>query len=192
MSDINYKITFYSDWHTGSGLTSGSDLDALVIKTGDGLPFIPGKTLKGLLKEAAIEIDKLKLNPADDFIQSIFGESPEVMEEEIKTISGISHFSNAELDEELKNEIQKAHLEHFFFRELSSTAILEIGTAKPHSLRKMEVSIPCILNANVLNVPDDFQLRLIECFKWIKRLGQNRNRGLGRCKFEPISEGGKI
>ena len=53
MKDITFKITFFSEWHCGSGLSSGSDLDALVIKDKDNFPFIPGKTLKGLIREAA-------------------------------------------------------------------------------------------------------------------------------------------
>ena len=54
--DIKYKVIFFTDWHCGSGLAAGADVDALVIKDSDGLPYIPGKTMKGLLREAAEEI----------------------------------------------------------------------------------------------------------------------------------------
>ena len=30
--DIIYKIEFFSDWHCGSGLSSGADVDLLVVK----------------------------------------------------------------------------------------------------------------------------------------------------------------
>ncbi|MDD2650440.1 MAG: RAMP superfamily CRISPR-associated protein, partial [Candidatus Cloacimonetes bacterium] len=53
MADFIYQVKFLSDWHCGSGLTSGSDVDALVIKDQNNLPIIPGKTIKGLLREAA-------------------------------------------------------------------------------------------------------------------------------------------
>jgi hypothetical protein len=31
MIDISYKIEFFDNWHTGSGLSAGADLDDLVI-----------------------------------------------------------------------------------------------------------------------------------------------------------------
>jgi CRISPR/Cas system CMR subunit Cmr4 (Cas7 group RAMP superfamily) len=70
MSTLKYKIEFLSDWHCGSGLSSGSDLDSLCIKDELNLPFVPGKTLKGLLHEAAevISIDS-------SLIKAIFGYS---------------------------------------------------------------------------------------------------------------------
>jgi CRISPR/Cas system CMR subunit Cmr4 (Cas7 group RAMP superfamily) len=75
MKEITYKILFHSEWHCGSGLSSGSDLDALVVKDAEGFPFIPGKTLKGLLKEAAFELIKLKNEDPEksSFITELFG-----------------------------------------------------------------------------------------------------------------------
>jgi CRISPR/Cas system CSM-associated protein Csm3 (group 7 of RAMP superfamily) len=58
---INYKIEFYSYWHSGSGLSIAAGADLRVNKDKDGLPFIPGKTLKGLLREAAENL--LLVNP---------------------------------------------------------------------------------------------------------------------------------
>ena len=52
-----YKVTFLDYWHLSSGLTSGSKLDSTVVKDKDGLPFIPGKTIKGLLREQSINKD---------------------------------------------------------------------------------------------------------------------------------------
>ena len=53
MRTIKYEIEFFSNWHCGSGLAAGADVDALVIKDNNGLPYVPGRTLKGLLREAA-------------------------------------------------------------------------------------------------------------------------------------------
>lgn len=58
--DITYKIEFFSEWHCGSGLSAGADTDALVIKDSEGFPYIPGKTLKGLFREAIEELIELK------------------------------------------------------------------------------------------------------------------------------------
>lgn len=53
---IKYQIQFHSYWHCGSGLAAGAGVDALVVKDADGLPFVPGKTIKGLLREAMEEL----------------------------------------------------------------------------------------------------------------------------------------
>jgi CRISPR/Cas system CSM-associated protein Csm3 (group 7 of RAMP superfamily) len=188
---IKYKITFFSEWHTGSGLTSGSDLDALVIKDQNNLPFIPGKTLKGLIKNAAENIQKIKDSTNNDFIRLIFGlESPT---ENIPdgTMEGQCHFTNAEISKSLQKKIVSDQLSDYLYRGLSSTAIdYGSGVAVKHSLRRIETTIPLTLEARILNFEDKYKAELTECFQWIKRLGQNRHRGLGRCSFEFIEEGG--
>ena len=49
---IDYTICFFSPWHCGSGTSAGADVDELVVKDKNGMPYIPGKTLKGLIREA--------------------------------------------------------------------------------------------------------------------------------------------
>ena len=53
---IEYTITFLSDWHAGSGLSSGAEADAVVIKDSNNLPYLPGKTIKGLVKDALLDL----------------------------------------------------------------------------------------------------------------------------------------
>lgn len=194
MAEINYKITFYSYWHAGSGLTSGSDLDALVIKSKEELPFIPGRTLKGLLKDAALSLREITPgNEMDLFIDKIFGKKNSISAEDTNDDMndlGQAYFSNAELNSSLKEKISEHKLAPYFYSEISSTAIKQDGIAKPHSLRRMQVTIPVILVASILNVDEAHKQLIANCMSWIKRLGQNRHRGLGRCKFEIINEGG--
>lgn len=186
MATLNYRITFYSDWHTGSGLTSGSDLDALVIKDRNDLPFIPGKTLKGLFKEAAVEMSRLA-GPVffnDGFIQDVFGFwDDNIADEKLFPERGAAFFSNAELPEVLKEEISRCFLQPFLYRAVSSTAI-EGGVAKQGSLRRTQVTVPCDLYAEVRDIDEKYVGDLRKCCGWIKRLGLNRHRGLGRCDFE--------
>jgi CRISPR/Cas system CSM-associated protein Csm3 (group 7 of RAMP superfamily) len=201
MKNITYKITFYSEWHCGSGLTSGSDLDALVVKDAEGFPFIPGKTIKGLLQEAAMELfgegfekEYLKLQPGrsdenslEHFIPEVFGYFDEKKISESRLhVKGSAFFSNASLSSELRKNAEESKLIEFFFRDMASTAIGDNGIAKEHSLRRMETVIPCELVASIIGVDEKYMDNLKKCLKYIKRLGQNRNRGLGRCKFEVI------
>ena len=180
MKNITYKITFFSEWHCGSGLTSGSDLDALVIKDKDRFPFVPGKTLKGLIREAAEEI----FGEDSEIIKELFGHFDEKRVGESNSHSkGTAFFSDATISTGLKSKVDK-ELVGLFYRGFSSTAIMANGIAEAHSLRKLETTIPCELIATIIGIDDQYVGDLTNCMQWIKRLGQNRHRGLGRCKFE--------
>lgn len=73
MKDLTIKIEFFSPWHCGSGLSAGADVDSLVIKDINGLPFIPGKTIKGLIREA-VE-DYAALRGLDMDLEKAFGKA---------------------------------------------------------------------------------------------------------------------
>jgi CRISPR/Cas system CSM-associated protein Csm3 (group 7 of RAMP superfamily) len=185
MKKIKYEIEFFTDWHAGSGLAAGADLDATVVKDKNGLPFLPGKTIKGLLKEA----DET-MRDSNEILKSAFGFNPEELdktkedyEKEIEKSKGTMFFTNAVLSDAEKNLILEGNLKAHLYRAISSTAIDDDGIAKDHSLRKIEVTVPCKLYGEILNVPDDIFDGLVNGLKFVKRLGVNRNRGLGRCKF---------
>ena len=195
--NIKYKIKFYSDWHCGSGLSSGTDLDLLIIKDKADLPFVPGKTIKGLLLEAVEEINEFSGRKFDTDVQEVFG----VFDSKEKAKQGCCFFTNATIEKELGEAITKGKLQEHLYRTIASTAIGENGVAEEHSLRKMEVTIPCELTGEIMYVPDSYFEKneetgkitgvgfgkiLEDGLKFIKRLGQNRNRGLGRCSFEII------
>ena len=93
--DITYTIEFFSYWHCGSGLSAGADVDSLVIKDAKGMPFVPGKTIKGLIREAAETLTCLAPDkyPSQKIIDNIFGKRSETAE--IPQI-GKAFFSNAE------------------------------------------------------------------------------------------------
>lgn len=185
--DIRYKIEFHTDWHCGSGLAAGADVDALVVKDQNDLPFIPGKTIKGLVREAVEEIRGFQNRECDPTFVDAFGYFNNDKKEMKK---GCTFFSNAELQEQEQEAIRANKVSRFMYRNIASTAIDKDGIAKEHSLRKMEVVVPCILYGDILNVPEAIEAEMKNALKYIKRLGQNRNRGLGRCTITIIEEGG--
>ena len=202
MTDINYTLTFFSDWHCGSGLSGGSESDALVKKTREGLPYVPGKTVKGLLKEAAMDL--FEGDPDyNDFIETCFGtrqdnqqkkSAPEVFEKPECQF----FYSNIELASLLaqylirvpaKNEKKPTEKEKLF-RKIQTTSIDEkTGVAKNKTLRTIEVTIPITIVGKISNnLSEDhkYNKKIKDCLRMIKRLGVNRNRGLGRCQFNII------
>lgn len=180
--DINYTITFHTDWHCGSGLSASADVDALPIKDADGLPYVPGKTIKGLVRESLEEL--CTFNDSTSKIQLIQDTFGYFHDDSNQAKRGTAFFSNAELSKEESNEIIRCHAEKYLYRTLSNTAInRETGIAESHTLRKIDVTVPCQLYGTITGIPDELITDLENALHYIKRIGQGRNRGLGRCTF---------
>lgn len=179
MKQIIYAIRFFSEWHCGSGLSAGSDLDSLVIKDRNWLPYIPGKTLKGILREAAEYLLWLTGDAEwEKFCRTCFGHKTDEAEEH-----GTCHFSNAELSANLRQYIISSDCsQQTLYRKIASTAIDQDGQAQEHSLRRMEVTVPLTLFAEISHCSHVDKME--QCMQWVKRLGVNRNRGFGRCDLK--------
>lgn len=178
--ELKYTIEILSEWHIGSGLGAGAETDAEILKDEQGLPYIPGKTIKGLLKDAFNDIADVKPDKItkDDIIR-IFGEYDN---ESKKSLAGHSYFENATLDPSERVEIIENGLHGFLFKNMASTAINNNGIAYDKSLRTMEVCMPLKLHGTI-NVEEAHKEKIKIAAKWARHLGINRNRGLGRCKF---------
>jgi len=193
MARLKYKITFHSFWHTGSGLSSASDVDALVIKDKDKLPYLPGKTIKGLLKGAALDLLEIRNgNPTQSkFINEVFGYFDEKPKDKSQThTKAEAFFTNAIISDKLRDKATKNGLSKYFFRKMAATAIDDDGIAREGSLRRIEVAIPCTLLGEIHLVKDGFENQITECMKMVRQLGVNRSRGLGRCTIELLKKEG--
>lgn len=186
MSNLFYKIEFYDYWGTSSGLSGGALADNLCLKDKMGLPYLPGKTIKGLFREAAETLqgygDK---SITDKFIYAVFGQrehDPGDSKAEEKTEIAVSFFTNATLNRATADTITK-ELSPFLFEQIASTALEENGMADKHSLRRIEYALPCTLFGEILEVDDSDKNPLQVCASFIKRLGINRHHGYGRCKI---------
>lgn len=186
MQKITYTIRFFSYWHCGSGLSAGATLDELVIKDKKRMPFIPGRTIKGLVREAAENY--LRFSGKEELIAMLdaaFG--LEASTENIGNM-GCMHFENAVLSEKEYLAIVNNNAQDYLYEKLTSTAIGKNGVAKDFSLRSIEVTVPCTLCGTIMNVPEQLRTVLVDSLGLIKRIGQKRNRGLGRCD---VKEGGQ-
>lgn len=183
---IEYKIKFYSLWNCGSGESKGSDHDSAVIRNHDGLPFIPGKTIKGILLDAMLDYKGIDMPDAE--ISEVFGKEPSLVKnhENDYGIEGCAYFSNANLPSCVADELNKnKSLVPFLFQRIASTSI-ENGVAKDKTLRTIEVTLPMTLYGEVDGIPNNFKSTIKEALGMVKRLGIGRNRGMGRCSLEII------
>ena len=173
---LKYEVKFLDYWHLSSGLSAGARLDSTVVKTSNSLPYIPGKTIKGLLREMAELLDE-----DNTFVKECFGTE--------KIDSEGCYFSNSTLDDGTAQEIVDHHLQDNLYDVIISTKIGEKdneqeieGLAVDGSLREIEVVIPLTLNGEIKDLPQNYEDKMKIALAMIKRMGLNRNRGLGRCE----------
>lgn len=173
---LKYTIRFLDYWHMGSGLSAGAKYDAMVIKDSNGMPYIPGKTIKGLVREMA------KLFVEEEHIKKCFGDERNKM--------GECYFSNATLPHDIYEQTVANGLQKHLYDEIASTKI-EDGIAAEKSLREIEVTIPLSLEGEIANIPKEPKEQIdhiAQALKMVKRMGLGRNRGLGRCQID-VQEG---
>lgn len=189
-------------WMVGSGKGGGMEVDSRIDRDSDGLPYIPGKMIKGMIKDACIRLLAAG-NTNYNFVEQIFGSSGNNRTE---TKNGSIYISDARLPDNLRKALNmEEHLnaKTSLTRNIYSTAIYEkSGTAEDNSLRGTEVSVPMELTAHLeLETPKDIEgnplyneielekiLKAIElaATKLVYAIGAHKSRGLGEVeiKFE--------
>ena len=181
----NFIFRFFSEWHCSSGLTGTSEIDLTPVKDDLGFPYIPGKTIKGLLRDFAQSVYNSSNNEEwRKFIENVFGMDGNKQGKVI--------FSNAIVPNSLKENIlkiskeaNKSVIQHIYIRRTFTKINENTGIAEDKTLRSIEFVIPLIMISE-WNCCGDISMDEINmlkiCAKGIKRLGLNRNRGFGRCE----------
>ncbi|HOX46070.1 MAG TPA: RAMP superfamily CRISPR-associated protein [Myxococcota bacterium] len=198
------RIELAGFWHAGSGRGEGLGADLLVTRTAGGLPYLPGRTLKGLLREAVREACELEVLSAGR-VETLFGGRAEHAAEEaagkgegrFQVVAGTLRVSDARLGEDPEArqawEAWAADEENRPTRDqltriLASTAIDEKGLARDKTLRCMEVAVPMRLFAIVEGEEGagDWRADLKAALPLLRGLGHKRSRGFGRCRVELV------
>jgi CRISPR/Cas system CSM-associated protein Csm3 (group 7 of RAMP superfamily) len=201
MKTVIIKFELLSWWHTGSGMGRGGDADSIVIRDPDGLPYLPGKTIKGLLRDAVQLAADFNHFEAGGQMETLFGPSPRSENEEASSPEtsgnhpppGELHFESAYISKELAQWICASgeHRRAALYETIASTA-LESGVAKEKTLRVTEVSPPMILKAIITGPDRDDWVKLLKhCAPLIHAIGAHRHRGLGRCQVSIEDSGAK-
>ena len=195
---IALDLHFISKWHAGSGESSLS-IDRLIQRDARGWPFIPGSTLKGMVRENCEKLSRT-LNfpePADPHqidltIQDRFQpldklESPVDRIFGNKYQSGNLFFRDACLD---------TSPPHYFVRNQSRTSVYRVlGTAREHHLFSSEYVAPMTLSTliegyhrkmtylNEGDTPYEYCL-LIAGIMSLERLGGDKSTGSGKVRIQ--------
>jgi len=173
-------------WHAGAGRGTGALLDALVVRDSRGCPILPGRTVKGLVRDAVLKLEDWGHLP-DQTTTRLFGSDTLMTEiHPGDTEPGLLAFGDAALPRQVTDWLASdPAARDGLFGELHATAIdPESGRAKRASLRGIEVAVPLALHAPVRPLtpepPNDWQAVLRKALPLIRGLGQSRHRGLGR------------
>ncbi len=178
-------VSIHDYWHCGSGRGEGSRLDAQVDRDANGLPYVPGRTLKGLFREALRTLEALNALP-ENTANRLLGHAASDKQTRHDSNPGLLAISDARLPAELSNwlagrEGQK-HLPSLFNVHYSTAIDPLTGAAQDKSLRGMEVAIPLDLECTVSGPEEVAWVEsLAATFPLIRAVGGHRQRGYGRC-----------
>ena len=205
------KVGISSYWLCGSGRGEGPGADEVPIVTPEGLPFLPGKTLRGLLRAAA---DLLVEAGAygEDKVRALFGSSPlgDAQDGKDEHVSAMEFGRYTTCAGQLcltSATLGKTTGEKFAWRrwaatsanedavrqafvQLGSTRIDALGVADDQTLRAVQVAVPMTLYAAV-EAPDAYTPLLGDAASLVRELGSGRNRGFGRAELALDVTGGK-
>ncbi|TVU52888.1 MAG: hypothetical protein EA414_15120 [Arthrospira sp. PLM2.Bin9] len=201
-------ITMKSDWHVGSGSGRG-EIDSIVQRDADGLPYIPAKTLTGILRDGCEQVaqalDGDLSGKWNDWVNFLFGDQPAlakgVIEEEPRPAS--LSIRSAHLDRTLRDALgEKPKLQQAIaFIKPGVSIDAKTGSAKPDCLRFEEVvRMDAVLTtgfelnfSETTSITDPAELQRVQqvCYalliagaKMVNRLGGKRRRGVGSCEIK--------
>ena len=177
-------------WAVGSGKGGGNEVDNRIDRDSDGLPYVPGKMLKGLIKDACIRLQKAG-NKDFNFVDEVFGSVDESNSlNRTTTKSGKVYISDARLSPALRFALSKTEnksAKDNMTRNIYSTAINdETGTADDKSLRGYEVAVPMDLYATLECDCDKSTFEYIKtaASRLVCAVGSHKSRGLGEVIIE--------
>ena len=192
------SLQFHSWWRTTSGHASGDQLDDVIQRSSDGLPWLPGRTIKGLLRDAAFQLAEFGRHDYRD-VQRLFGTKvTDVLathlhvEARYLTEDSTLRFDSLEMacpwvnwSRSIESDRDAEAIKSALFDTRAMTAIDAVGVAQTGSLRKVEVAAPVALSGDVWAVGESQNAIAIigDAAKFVKSLGAGRNRGFGRAQM---------
>lgn len=202
-------LTMISDWHVGSGMGRPGNVDRLIARDDDDLPFVPAKTLHGIWRDACERLcrglDDGMVGNWSKFVDQIFGSQPALGKNDPTGL----HNDPAVFPKESAVQIRSVRIPSPLRELVRSDRLIRqaltfvkpgvkidrsSGSAQTNYLRFEEVARKeTILEADChLTIDERFRevgkALLITSAKLVERLGGKRRRGLGCCKLEILKE----
>ena len=192
-------ITLLSDWHIGSGTGIPGGIDRLIQRDAHNLPYIPAKTLTGILRDGCelvvAGLDEGQTGRWHEWLEYLFGSQPplEAQGTEKTPIPAALSIRSAHFPKSLQQALNgKRELQAALTFVKPGVAIdPNSGTAKPDYLRFEEMARSgSYLEAEyALPLMDDSQTRTAQALLLAgatvaERIGAKRRRGAGKCEIK--------
>ena len=193
------RVRMLSDWIVGTGEGRVGEVDATVRRDGDGLPFVPAKTLTGIWRDACEQVagwlgGAAEDNPWQQWVDWVFGSQPDrsgdrAARAHLAPQPAALALSPARLPGPVRAACKDRPA-------LQAAAVLlrpgvaldyETGVARDDMLRLEERARPGVLEATAEfalltgDLPRAAELLLRAGAAAVDGLGGKRNRGAGRC-----------
>lgn len=186
------RVSFLSEWHCGTGAGKHGGVDRTVGLDDEGFPYVPGRTLKGLWRDAcervAHALDDGKTGEWSRLVRSLFGDPS--LSAQGGSSRGLVHVRDARLTAAWRERLLGSESEVLvpgLRVTRAGVAISDVtGTARPDHLRLIEfarggldVEAPFVVEA-----PKHWAIELLlgAGLKEVTALGGHRRRGAGRCR----------
>lgn len=178
-------------WHPGTGRGAGTAMDSVTHRDSRGLPALPGRSCKGLLRDLVRQAESLGWYPpgTPTLEQRLFGwrtGEGGIRKEGVPTI-GCLHVTDAALPSATAEYLTACpELLPGLYRCHFTTCIdPATGAAQEQSLRGAEVIVPLVLRAELTELPQsepptNWPALLGLALPLLRGLGEARTRGLGR------------
>ena len=183
MKQMKLKIELKSDLICGSGEGWGNVIDTDVVYDSYGFPYIPAKRIKGLLKEACLELDEMGVNEnklTDEIFGSnnVEGSTFVLTNAELANIHDMKGYVDNCNDDE-KKELNISNVINHYTNVRCQTAIDDNGIAKENSLRASRaITRGNLFYADII-FEDKYDEVIKNCCAIVHHIGINRTRGFG-------------
>lgn len=193
MPEIAIRIEFISDWHVGSGLGSGPVADSILTRDINGLPFIPGRAVKGALREGAWRLALCRKDLAD-LVDVLWGTASL---ERVSNRPGKLAVDSARLPRDIAAWLlaQDVETRSQYVGDMTMirylTALGPNRMVRPQSLRAIECGIPGLFFESQIAIDapglarDWLAAYFAAVCAAVKSIGADRARGLGNCRIYP-------
>lgn len=190
---VTFTIRLLSDTCCGNGTGNGSDVDVSACFDEFGLPVIPARRLKGLLRENALLLaengycTKEKHTVTIQDIYSLFGaDGGKTARIKIEN----AYIKDAQvIADEIKGRFTAKEVSETFSQKRHQTAIDDLGVAKKTSLRLIETVVKGTEFKGIINIIDatEYDAEIIEkSLILLRHIGLDKSRGLGEVICENI------
>jgi CRISPR-associated protein Csx10 len=200
------RLTMQSDWHVGSGMGRPGNVDRLIARDADNLPFVPAKTLRGIWRDACERLcrglDDGQLGEWSKLVDRLFGSQPALGQNDptgrhgdpgTAPLESAVQIRSAVIPAVLREKLARADLrfrQALTFVKPGVKIDRRSGSAETDCLRFEEMGRKgTILEVECRLMVDDSvrevaSALLIASAKLVERLGGKRRRGPGRCCLE--------